>query len=93
MKRLRRTSNLLQLTNGPGKLTEAMVTDKSLHRGPVYLRSSEIAVRRGREERDIARGFRIGVTSDLSIPLRFYAVDSSFVSVKKNPMSRWARKD
>ena len=82
MKKLRGASDLLQLTNGPGRLAEALGIDKSLHKKPVYLEDSEITIREGREEKNIAKGFRIGVRKDLNIPLRFYVKDSKFLSVK-----------
>ncbi|MEM2350891.1 MAG: DNA-3-methyladenine glycosylase [Thermoproteota archaeon] len=82
MKRLRRTDDLLKLTSGPGRLSEAMSIDKSLHKKPVYSEDSEITIRRGREERNIARSFRIGVTKDMDIPLRFYVKNSRLLSVK-----------
>ncbi|MBO3839876.1 MAG: DNA-3-methyladenine glycosylase [Thermoproteota archaeon] len=84
MKRFRKTDDLLKLTNGPGRLTEAMRIDKKLHKKPVYLKNSEITIREGREEKNISRSFRIGVTRDLDIPLRFYVKDSKFLSVKPN---------
>jgi DNA-3-methyladenine glycosylase len=85
MKRLRGTHDLFQLTSGPGRLTKAIGIDKSLHGKPVYLKSSGITVREGREETNIAKSFRVGVTKDLDVPLRFYVANSSFVSVKKKP--------
>ncbi|MEM3467166.1 MAG: DNA-3-methyladenine glycosylase, partial [Candidatus Jordarchaeales archaeon] len=83
MKRLRGTNDVFRLTNGPGRLTEAIAIDKSLHGKPVYLKSSEITVRKGLVETNIARDFRIGVSRDLDIPLRFYVANSSFVSYRK----------
>jgi DNA-3-methyladenine glycosylase len=85
MKKLRGTHNLFQLTNGPGRLTEAIRIDKSLHKKPVYLKSSGITVKEGRGETNITRSFRVGVTKDLDVPLRFYVANSPFVSVKKSP--------
>ncbi|MEM2570459.1 MAG: DNA-3-methyladenine glycosylase [Thermoproteota archaeon] len=82
MKRLRKTDDLFKLTSGPGRLTEAMGIDKRLHKKPVYLKGSEIIIREGRKEKNIARSFRIGVTQDLNIPLRFYVRGSNFLSVK-----------
>ncbi|MBO3799947.1 MAG: DNA-3-methyladenine glycosylase [Candidatus Brockarchaeota archaeon] len=82
MKKLRKIDDLLKLTNGPGRLTEAMDINKNLHKKPVYLNSSEITIREGRKEENIARSFRIGVTKDLDIPLRFYVKNSRFVSVR-----------
>lgn len=84
MKRLRKTNDLFKLTNGPGRLTEAMGIDKRLHKKPVYLRGSEITIKEGWKEENIARSFRIGVTRDLDVPLRFYVKDSKFLSVR-NP--------
>ncbi|MBO3754939.1 MAG: DNA-3-methyladenine glycosylase [Candidatus Brockarchaeota archaeon] len=83
MKKLRGTSDVFRLTNGPGRLTEAIAIDKGLYGKPVYLRSSEITVRKGRVETNIARDFRIGVSRDLNIPLRFYVADSLFVSRRR----------
>ncbi len=88
MKRLRGTSDVFRLTNGPGRLTEAIAIDKSLHGKPVYLKSSEITVRKRFVETNIARGFRIGVSGDLNIPLRFYVADSRFVSHRRQVSSR-----
>jgi len=82
MKKLRGTSDLLQLTNGPGRLAKALGIDKNLHKKPVYLDDSEITIREGRGEKNIAKSFRIGVRKDLNIPLRFYVKDSKFLSVK-----------
>ncbi|MEM2946544.1 MAG: DNA-3-methyladenine glycosylase [Thermoproteota archaeon] len=84
MKRLRGTSDVFRLTNGPGRLTEAIAIDKILHGKPVYLKSSEITVRKGFVKTNIARGFRIGVSRDLDIPLRFYVADSRFVSHRRD---------
>ncbi|MDW8033430.1 MAG: DNA-3-methyladenine glycosylase [Nitrososphaerota archaeon] len=82
MKRLRKINDLFKLTNGPGRLTEAMSIDKKLHRELVYSRDSKITIRDGRNEKNIERSFRIGVTEDLDIPLRFYVKNSMFLSVK-----------
>ncbi|MEM3713270.1 MAG: DNA-3-methyladenine glycosylase [Thermoproteota archaeon] len=82
MKRLRKTNDLFKLTSGPGRLTEAMSIDKRLHKKPVYARGSEITIKDGRKEENIARSFRIGVTQDLHVPLRFYVRGSDFLSVK-----------
>jgi DNA-3-methyladenine glycosylase len=83
MKRLRGNNDVYKLTNGPGRLSEALKIDKSLNKIPVYLENSQITVRMGREEKNIARSFRIGVVKDLDVPLRFYVKNSRFLSVKK----------
>ncbi|MEM3659648.1 MAG: hypothetical protein QXU11_04455 [Thermoproteota archaeon] len=48
------------------------------------MKSSEITVRKGFVKTNIARGFRIGVSRDLDIPLRFYVADSRFVSHRRD---------
>jgi 3-methyladenine DNA glycosylase Mpg len=72
------------LANGPGRLTEAMAINKSLHKKPVYLKNSEITIREGRKEKNIARSFRIGVKKDLDVTLRFYLEGCRFVSSRKS---------
>jgi len=80
MKKLRGVENVFELTNGPGKLSQALAINKSFHKIPVYLESSPITIRMGLEVNDIAESFRIGVTKDLPTPLRFYVRGSRFVS-------------
>jgi len=80
MKKLRGVENIFELTNGPGKLSQALAIDKSFHKIPVYLESSPATIRMGFEVKEVARSFRIGVSKDLSIPLRFYVKNSRFIS-------------
>jgi DNA-3-methyladenine glycosylase len=86
MKNFRKTDNLFQLANGPGRLTEAMVINKSLHKKLVYLKNSKITIKEGRKEENIARSFRIGGKKDLDIPLRFYLKGCRSISARKKTM-------
>ena len=80
----RRVKKIEDLTNGPGKLTKALMIDKSLHGVSVYKETSALKVYyfRNIDEKDIGRSFRIGVSKDLNIPLRFYIKSNKFVSKK-----------
>ncbi len=80
----RRVKKIEDLTNGPGKLTKALMIDKSLHGVSVYKETSALKVYyfRNIDEKNIGRSFRIGVSKDLSIPLRFYVKNNKFVSKK-----------
>ncbi len=77
MKRNRGIDNLKNLTNGPGKLTKALAIDKSLHGIHVFKRDSPLQVHEFKKikPKEIKSGFRIGVSKDLDIPLRFYLSD------------------
>ena len=80
-RRIRKTE---ELTNGPGKLTKALKIDKSLHGVPVYEECSPLNIYHFRviDEKNVGKSFRIGVSKDLDIPLRFYIKNNKFVSKK-----------
>ncbi len=84
MKKFRKRENVIELTNGPGKLTEAMKIDKTLDNIKVYdKRSKLVIVSSDKDEHfDIARAFRIGVRRDLPKPMRFFIKENRFVSKK-----------
>lgn len=84
MKKFRKRENIIELTNGPGKLTKAMKIDKTLDNLKVYdKRSKLVIVSSGKDEHfDIARAFRIGVRRDLPNPMRFFIKENRFVSKK-----------
>ncbi|RLF06681.1 MAG: DNA-3-methyladenine glycosylase [Thermoprotei archaeon] len=77
------------LTSGPGRLTQALAIDKSLHGKPLYTTRHGLWIEPGIEvgEAEIARSYRIGVSEDLDEPLRLYIRGSPFVSRAK-PGSR-----
>jgi len=68
------------VTNGPGKLVQALGIDRShnnipLWRRPLYLKKAE-------REGSIGVTTRIGLTEGSELPLRFYLKDNPYLSVK-----------
>lgn len=81
-----------ELTNGPGKLCQAMDIDRGLDgvdlceaRSPLFIARNPAlrAFRRQRGPVVVAR--RIGLTKAADLPLRFYLERSVFVSPKRGP--------
>ena len=75
----------LNLTNGPGKLSEALKIEK-LHNGvKVYNPDSELSIAESisKEEFRISSSHRIGVKRDLKEKLRFYIENNKWVSKGK----------
>jgi DNA-3-methyladenine glycosylase len=70
----------VDLTNGPGKLCQAMgivgaMTGTSLRTGPVVIRAGEPVA-----DADVAITPRIGITKAADWPLRFFVKDDPYVS-------------
>ena len=84
MKIFRNKNEEKTLTNGPGKLTQALKIDKTLDNIPVYKKNSPLIIADPEKEEkfEITRAFRIGVKKDLQEPMRFYIKDNKFVSKK-----------
>ena len=81
MKRRRRVASELELTSGPGKLTQAMGITREHHGLDLTDRKSELLIVGGeRESLEIASSHRIGVTKDLERELRFFIRGNPFVS-------------
>jgi DNA-3-methyladenine glycosylase len=86
MKIRRNTEAITQLTNGPGKLSQALGIstrhDRSnLLQGPVRIEDSGIRV----SQTDIQISTRIGVDyagEDAKLPYRFYLKNSDFISIR-----------
>jgi DNA-3-methyladenine glycosylase len=80
MKQLRATSKILDLTRGPGRLTQAMQIDLRLDGvdlcapGPLWLGTAAVPVS------DICTTTRIGLTREVERQLRFYECGNTFVS-------------
>ena len=80
MQRLRKTDKLRDLARGPGRLAAAMQIDRRLDGvdlcadGPLWLGTAV------RETPHIGTTVRIGITREMDRPLRFFEVDSPFVS-------------
>ena len=68
------------LTSGPGKLTIAFGMGKGLHGQDVTDPASEVYIVDGALEHEIGTSRRIGVTRDLDVDLRFFAMGSPYVS-------------
>jgi DNA-3-methyladenine glycosylase len=80
MRRFRPRVSSFDITNGPGKLTEALHIDKTLNRidltkyGPLFLTHN------GRECVTIVRSARIGVTAGTDRLWRFFIAGNPYVS-------------
>jgi DNA-3-methyladenine glycosylase len=72
--------------SGPGRLTRSLGIDKSLNGLPLQKRSG-VWIEESSPPEHVARSFRIGVTRDLSIPLRFFDPESRWVSATRKPVS------
>ncbi|MEM1997824.1 MAG: DNA-3-methyladenine glycosylase [Candidatus Bathyarchaeia archaeon] len=74
--------DIINLTNGPGKLTRALKIDGKLNRVDLANNGSPIFISHGENLgwRRIWQSRRVGVKKDLDMRLRFYVGDSSFVS-------------
>lgn len=73
------------LTNGPGKLTEALDIDSSHHGRPLVGRPDEstpLVIARGEsvEDAEVETTTRIGITRGVDRPWRFLLAENSFVS-------------
>jgi len=82
MKKLRAVNDIRNLTNGPGKLTRALAIDKRFHKRPLFLEYESLRIEQGRivKPEEIGVSFRVNVTKDMPIPLRFYIKNSKFLS-------------
>jgi DNA-3-methyladenine glycosylase len=80
MKRNRNVKDMLELTNGPGKLTKALRIDKSLNEASLTMRDGEISIVHNDMKPQIERSHRIGVKRDLEKKLRFFIEGNNFVS-------------
>lgn len=82
------TSNIYLLANGPGKLTRALMVNKSFHKKPVYTTEHGLWIEEGMRvsPSEIARSNRVGVSKDLPQELRFYINGNPCVS-KRRPLT------
>jgi DNA-3-methyladenine glycosylase len=92
MQRNRKTTQLLDLTRGPGRLAAALGIDRSLDgldlfaKGPLWLgeiRSDKSNEPAGEKDSSVAVTVRIGITRAAEKPFRFYETGSPFVSGPK----------
>jgi DNA-3-methyladenine glycosylase len=80
MKKTRGVDEIKNLTNGPGKLTNALGIDKS-HDG-LDLTGNDLFIEHHKENFDVVKTTRIGLSKGKEKILRFYIKDNEFVSRK-----------
>ncbi len=80
MKRNRKVENPLELTRGPGKLTEALGIDKGLNEMDLTAIEGAIQIADNEISFEIGSSHRIGVRRDLRRNLRFFVKGNRFVS-------------
>ena len=82
MKQIRKMDNILQLTNGPAKLAQALAIDKSLYGHDLTNPPLQIFVGEPLKPSEITISTRIGISQAAAELLRFYINDSPFISKK-----------
>ena len=81
MKRFRKVKDPKELTNGPGKLTQALKITKELNGLFVTQTNSPIFIVKGKKVNfNIGKSKRIGVRKDLPQKLRFFILGNEWVS-------------
>ena len=81
MRERRKGAGELELTSGPGKLTQAMGISRIHHGTDLCDPKNEITVIEGKPEPiRIASSFRIGVREDVKRKLRFFIAGNPYVS-------------
>ena len=80
MKKNRPVEKIRNLTNGPGKLTQALGINKS-HDG-IDLTKSDLYILDSKKNYNIVTTTRIGLSAGSELPLRFYIKDNEFISKK-----------
>jgi len=80
MERNRKTNDIRNLSNGPGKLTRALGIDKK-HDG-LDLTKDMLFIENSNDKFEIVKTTRIGLSKGQDLPLRFYIKNNEFVSKK-----------
>jgi DNA-3-methyladenine glycosylase len=80
MKRNRAVTKLFDVTNGPGKLTIALMIDKRVNGDLVTSCKSKLFVTDSGMKPEIGQSHRIGVRKDLDRKLRFFIKGNKYVS-------------
>ncbi|HUI00665.1 MAG TPA: DNA-3-methyladenine glycosylase [Nitrososphaerales archaeon] len=80
----RRMSNVLALTNGPGKLTEALSIDKAFN-GEDLTKSKRLFVMASERAVDVGTSARIGISRGREHLWRYYVRGNPFVSKGRAP--------
>ncbi|MEI6520074.1 MAG: DNA-3-methyladenine glycosylase [bacterium] len=82
MQKERNVENVVNLCNGPGKLTQAFMIDKSLNGHSLFEQPLIICKGIDVDENEIHVTQRIGITNAIDKPWRFYLKESKFISRK-----------
>lgn len=80
----RKTEQIKHLTNGPGKLCQALAIDKSLY-GADLTTGEALWIERGEKPAHISAGPRVNIDyagEDALLPYRYYITDNPYVSPK-----------
>ncbi len=79
----RKKDDMMELTNGPGKLTQALRIDKTLN-GEDLIKSKRLFLARGESESiNVGSSSRIGIRSGLEYRWRYFIGGNQFVSRAK----------
>jgi len=91
----REAKNVYQLTNGPGKLCEAMNISREVDgvdlcdaHSPLFIAENPDVKRFRRERGPEVTTTRVGITKAATLPLRFYLDQSAFISKKERASGR-----
>jgi DNA-3-methyladenine glycosylase len=79
-RRTRFESHEVGLTNGPGKLVQAMGIQREHNQKPIFRKP--LYLMEGERKEKIGATTRIGLTEGADLPLRFYLEGNAYVSVK-----------
>lgn len=82
-RRADKSGKLTNLTNGPGKLTQAMAIDLSLNREDLVT-SKRLYLLKGRTEPEVVTSPRIGISAAREVEWRYYVSGNPFVSHGRN---------
>jgi len=80
MRKNRGVEEIRLLTNGPGKLSQALEIDRRVNEVRVYSCRSKVFVMDSEMKFEVGTSYRIGVRRDLEKKLRFYINGNRFVS-------------
>ena len=70
----------INLTNGPGKLTQALMITKDFNNTKITDKDGKLFILDNTEKTGIQSSYRVGVKKDLKRKLRFFIRDNYFVS-------------
>lgn len=78
----RRVKNILDLTNGPAKLCQALLITKELNGHNLNNQPLQLILEKPAQNKDIVEATRIGISKGRELRWRYYLKESDFVSKK-----------